>query len=98
MIFKIRGACWSSLTRFPGERANYDKVMKGDYQTQKTLFDMHRLEIRPCIAVCITVFVYEYQCIVSLHMVIMVAYKSEQCGRKPQNLLLYPYLCVQVRP
>ena len=59
MIFKIPGVCWSPLTRFPGERANYDKVMKDNYQTQKTLFDLHRLEIWPRIAVCIAGFVNE---------------------------------------
>ena len=61
MIFKIPGVCWSPLTRFLRERANYDKVMKDNYQTQKTLFDLHRLEIRPPIAVCIAGFVYEYR-------------------------------------
>ena len=34
--------------------------MKGNYQAKKTLIDMRRLEIRPCIAVCIEVFVYGY--------------------------------------
>ena len=61
MIFKIPGVCWSPLTSFQGERANYDKVMKDNYQTQKTLFDLHRLEIRPRITVCIAGFVYEYR-------------------------------------